>query len=738
MVDTENSSYSWAALLRLTLVFTLAVGIAIAAMLLHAECAFAEESETSVLASSATGDWDPSLMSLTTSAYCGDLARVCAQLSLVSEETTDDNIRAKLREYGFSPETYNYGGDSAFAIASRTENIGGEATEVIVVVARGTKTATEGIGDVFKGWAWDKTREHCGRWVYSNVHDFYNIVYAELGSYIESHESDLRGKNVKVVVTGHSLGGACANLLAAALDNGYFNGYFEKANVKSKPSKSDIYAYTFGAIKVLEDGSAAAEDGYENIHNVYNYYDSYGPNGELSHLNASNPGQYFGHTEMFNKVGPYVTGEDYIDLTDCPDHGMEAYIKGLDGISSFGCVAKSFPDVSSSAWYYNAVSRASGVGYITGYSDGRFGPADRLTRGQAAVILCRYLGGSASGSINTTGMADVEVNRYYTAAANWAVKNGVMSGKSAADGSRYFDPDGALTRQELCAIVANAAKKYAGSSTGYKYVVEPVDVQDFGKVSDWAVSSVKWALECGLISGTDKGGKRYASPADPVNRAQMAAIIMNVHDNNLLGKRTSVGTSIAVGDTVLFGRYEQDNSGSDGKEAIEWRVLAKSGGKALLVSKYGLDAKPYNTAYTSVTWETCTLRKWLNSTFLSSALTSSEKATVQTATLSNPSNAQYGTLGGNATSDKAFLLSTDEVNKYLSSASDRVCSCTAYAMARGARQGEPYTGWWLRSPGFNSCYALIVDNYYGSVDGGGGFVNLDYLAVRPALWVNLS
>ena len=397
-------------------------------------------------------------------------------------------------------------------------------------------------------------------------------------------------------------------------------------------------------------------------------------------------------------------------------------------------LAKSFPDVSSGAWYHDSVSRASDAGYVKGYDNGLYGPTDRLTRGQAAVILYRYLGGSASGSANTTGMPDVKANQYYTAAANWAVKNGVMSGK---DGGTRFDPDGTLTRQELCVIVANAAKKYAGSSTGYKYVVTPVDVQDFGKVSDWAVSSVKWALECGLISGTDKGGKRYASPADPVNRAQMAAIIMNVKDENLLGKRTSVSTSISVGDTVLFGRYEQDNSGSDGKEAIEWRVLAKSGGKALLVSKKALDCKPYNTSYASVTWKNCTLRSWLNSDFLSSALTSSEKATVSTTTLSNYNEA--------STSDKAFLLSTNDLKSYLSSASDRMCVPTAYAVAHGAWQsssckvgGAGTCCWLLRGWSNSAAYAIYINADGSACTSNGLYVNATSLAVRPALWVTLS
>lgn len=50
-----------------------------------------------------------------------------------------------------------------------------------------------------------------------------------------------------------------------------------------------------------------------------------------------------------------------------------------------------------------------------------------------------------------------------------------------------------------------------------------------------------------------------------------------------------------VGDCVEFGTYEQDNDASNGKEAIEWLVLEVQNGKILIISKYGLDCRPYNT-----------------------------------------------------------------------------------------------------------------------------------------------
>ena len=74
-----------------------------------------------------------------------------------------------------------------------------------------------------------------------------------------------------------------------------------------------------------------------------------------------------------------------------------------------------------------------------------------------------------------------------------------------------------------------------------------------------------------------------------------------------------------VGDYICFGAYEQDKDTSDGKENVEWQVLAKEDNKILVISKYVLDAKPYNTNLVNVTWETCALQTWLNGTFFDEA-----------------------------------------------------------------------------------------------------------------------
>ena len=193
-----------------------------------------------------------------------------------------------------------------------------------------------------------------------------------------------------------------------------------------------------------------------------------------------------------------------------------------------------------------------------------------------------------------------------------------------------------------------------------------------------------------------------------------------------------------VGDTVYFGAYEQDNNTSNGKENIEWIVLAKENGKALFISKQALDCQQYNTSRTVVTWESCSLREWMNGTFLNNAFSSDEQAKIATMAVSADKNPRFSTNPGDTTVDKVFLLSITEAEKYFSTDSARQCSATAYAEAQGATTtGNGNCWWWLRSPGHTE-YSATGVYYDGSVFYSGYSVSSDYYCVRPALWINLD
>lgn len=165
----------------------------------------------------------------------------------------------------------------------------------------------------------------------------------------------------------------------------------------------------------------------------------------------------------------------------------------------------------------------------------------------------------------------------------------------------------------------------------------------------------------------------------------------------------------------------------------------------LVISRYALDYQPYNSKSTDVTWQTCSLRTWLNETFLNDAFTPDEQAMIQNTAVTNDNNPKFGTSAGNDTKDKVFLLSINEAKKNLHIS--LICKGTRYCDWRmESLGGRYYDGnalssdvdfdWWLRSPGSKSSNAAIV-TIYGSVSDRGSGVGA-HEAVRPAMWVNLG
>ena len=178
----------------------------------------------------------------------------------------------------------------------------------------------------------------------------------------------------------------------------------------------------------------------------------------------------------------------------------------------------------------------------------------------------------------------------------------------------------------------------------------------------------------------------------------------------------SANTTVDEMDTVTFG---VDKDGSP----IEWIVLEKSNNKALLLSKYVLTSHSYNEEYVDITWENCTMRKWLNSEYINTIFSKKEQGSILTTDVINNDNVQYGTKGGNKTKDKLFLLSIDEVNKYFSTDNQRVAT----------NKSGSYSDWWLRSPGngqSDAAYVYTVGDLYEY-----GVTVRNGRGVRPALWV---
>lgn len=197
---------------------------------------------------------------------------------------------------------------------------------------------------------------------------------------------------------------------------------------------------------------------------------------------------------------------------------------------------------------------------------------------------------------------------------------------------------------------------------------------------------------------------------------------------------------VEIGSYITFGGYEQNNVDSDGKEDIEWLVLDIKDGKALLTTKYILDCKAFNDCHSDnnyyVTWETSTLRHWLNNEFFDTAFSENEKNYIPTVTVladENPDYTDGNVFQGSDTEDKVFLLSVNEANNYFSSDEKRKCEPTEYAEHNGVSRDECWC--WLRTVGkTQDSVAEVEDGYVFSY---GRNACYSY-AVRPAMWISLE
>lgn len=192
----------------------------------------------------------------------------------------------------------------------------------------------------------------------------------------------------------------------------------------------------------------------------------------------------------------------------------------------------------------------------------------------------------------------------------------------------------------------------------------------------------------------------------------------------------------AVGDTVLFGSYEQDGDMENGAEAIEWIVLDEQDGNLLLLSDQVLDEVPYTDDSSGDTWADSYLRSWLNSTFLNTAFTEMEQRFLCTVTVCTLREERWNSTNGADSQDQVFLLSATEMQDYLPDYRDRGTGKTTYANKSG-HTGTPWV--WLRCNAIGSDIRYMHDGEAsGSEDAYSCDGDSDYVGVRPAVWVSVD
>lgn len=167
-----------------------------------------------------------------------------------------------------------------------------------------------------------------------------------------------------------------------------------------------------------------------------------------------------------------------------------------------------FRDVRPGDWCFEAVRFVRESGLMDGYSDGRFGPDETLSRAQLAQILYNKEGRPEPGG--EAAFSDVAADTWCAPAVRWAAGRGVAGGY----GDGRFRPDAPVTREQLAAMLW----RYAGSPAA---AGEP-DFADGDETGAWAREAVAWAAETGVISGYGDG---RLNPRGQATRAQAASML---------------------------------------------------------------------------------------------------------------------------------------------------------------------------------------------------------------------
>ena len=173
--------------------------------------------------------------------------------------------------------------------------------------------------------------------------------------------------------------------------------------------------------------------------------------------------------------------------------------------------AAQFSDVKAGDWFYQNVMDAVAAGIVSGRGDGTFGPNDRITRRDFAIMVSKLLlDGEDAPEATTTPFSDVAANDYGLNAIAYCAENGIISG---FDGE--FRPGDNITRQEAASVMKNALELTGTTSELFA---------DDAAIATWAKANVYACKAAGVFNGDDNNN---FNPTSTLTRAEAASIMVN-------------------------------------------------------------------------------------------------------------------------------------------------------------------------------------------------------------------
>ena len=182
-----------------------------------------------------------------------------------------------------------------------------------------------------------------------------------------------------------------------------------------------------------------------------------------------------------------------------------------------------FPDVKEGSWYYDMVQYCAQRGYMGGYSNGNFGPADNLKRQDFVLILAKIADANLDKYADTASkFSDVKKGSYYYSAVMWAVENGIIGGYS----NGKFGVGDNITREQVATILY----RYMGSPDVSNVDTTLAKFSDVNRISAYAKIPIAWAVQKEVISGMADG---RVAPIEGASRAQIATIVMRMDQQGM-------------------------------------------------------------------------------------------------------------------------------------------------------------------------------------------------------------
>lgn len=303
-------------------------------------------------------DLGPSTAHYNLAMICGSLCLTASDCNYLKQAYNDfgfDDKNIFLYSYTSSPlnrseVTRNglaFANDNslAFSIATQEMESSKGKFDLLVITLRGTQEILE----VVKDGTCLADKDYYGYVAWDWVYEFEEDVFAGIEDFYSEHNW-LGSKPLKIMVTGHSLGGAGTNLVAAKFINELGTDRWFAKNT----AKDDIFAFTFGAIDALSTNDTGShqsvvfpvKDGYENIVNIYNYLDTFGPEstGVLGFTAAGN--------SMYGKYGKFLTFRNNLrniikSNSKWPTHEIAGYVHAVKS----GWLKNNYEEKKLKAWF---------------------------------------------------------------------------------------------------------------------------------------------------------------------------------------------------------------------------------------------------------------------------------------------------------------------------------------------------------------------------------------------------